>query len=95
MFQKRAIQCTAGPERKKTYEQDWEAWKNFRVVTLACIWKDETRLDKRRHASPEDRIARSRMQRSEKAWQVLCGQNVEMKWQEVGQFVRLEQARSL
>lgn len=67
--------------------------KKFREVTLISIGKDEGRLEERRHASQEDSIAR--FKRTEKAWQVLCGQNVKMQWQEVGRCVRLEQARSL
>lgn len=45
--------------------------------------EDEGRLDKRWDASQEGGTACSRVQRSEKAWQVLGGPDVEMKWQEV------------
>ena len=67
--------------------------KKFREVTLISIWKDEGRVEERRHASQEDSIAR--FKRTEKAWQVLCGQNVKMQWPKVGRCVRLERARSL
>lgn len=39
--------------KKKSYNQDQEAWNNFTEVTLTCIWKDEGRFDKRREAPQE------------------------------------------
>lgn len=81
--------------KEKSFEQDWEAWKSFTEVTPICIWKDEGRCHRRRKAPQEGGIAHARVWRGGKAWQPLCGQNVEIEWQEIGLFVRLEQAKSL
>jgi len=48
-------------KRKKTYNQDWEAWNNFTEVTPISIWKDEGRFDKRRKAPQEGGTARARV----------------------------------
>lgn len=63
-------------------------------MTLTYIWKGEGRFHRRRDASQECGIVCARVCRDEKAGQVLCDQNVEIKWQEMGLFVSLEQAVS-